>query len=118
MSISVLVVEAFKRPYSRQIPNSEIAIQKIIGENIFVYPAGDSVVFLCNEGGEEVNTLSLNRALRDSQGVYDIILGTFIICGLVGGNFTSLSPRQNIDYRALFKRPDLFCMSNGAIVIV
>ena len=63
------------------------AEQEIVGGLIdCVYPwPNDMAALVCNDEGK-LNGLPLNRALED----YDVIAGTFFICGISGENFCSL----------------------------
>ena len=56
------------------------------------YPFSDPVALVCNDEGKLIG-LDLNRGLRDETGeIYDIMAGTFLVVGLDGEDFASLSP--------------------------
>ena len=48
--------------------------------------------------------LPLNRSLED----YDIIAGTFFICGLGDEDFCSLTEAQKEHYKSKYRMPELF----------
>lgn len=76
------------------------------------------VVLVCNDEGKLMN-LPANRGLKDESGqIYDIICGTFFLCGAPAGSdhFTSLSPEQIERYRERFYTPEIFWGMDGRIV--
>ena len=64
---------------------------------------------ICNEEGK-LEGLEPNRALTDPENgqVYDIIFGSFFICGLGEDDFISLSPELMKKYEQEFYYPELF----------
>lgn len=78
--------------------------QAIVGGLIdCVYPwPNDMAVLVCNDEGK-LNGLPLNRALED----YDVIAGTFFICGISGENFCSLTEEQTARYLQKFHDPEV-----------
>ena len=58
---------------------------------------------VCNDNGIAEN-LPLNRMLGD----YDIIHGTFFVCGLTSNDFTDLTPKQMKHYEEMYHDPQLF----------
>lgn len=115
----VLVVEPEHRPEVREIDGSLAAMQSIVGGLIQpVRPFEDSVVLVCNDEGKLMN-LSANRGLRDQDGqIYDIVFGTFFLCGAPGGSdhFTSLTLEQIKRYEERFHTPEMFWGMDGRIV--
>ena len=60
-----------------------------------------------------------NRGLRDKNGqVYDIVFGTFFLCGSPADcdHFTSLTPEQIKRYQERFYTPEMFWGMDGRIV--
>ena len=114
--LDVLIVEAGKVPREAKIEDSLQAKQQIVGGLIeAVYPSADPVALVCNESGK-INGLPLNRALYDGTGhVYEIICGTFFICGLTNDNFGSLTPELMQKYKELFKHPELISFHDGEL---
>ena len=90
----VLVIEPECRPEVREIDDSLKAMQEIVGGYIQPIYLDDSVALVCNDEGKVMN-LPLNRGLRDKNGqIYDIVSGTFFLCGAPADSdhFTSLTP--------------------------
>lgn len=117
--IQVVLCEPMKQARITTITNSLASLQQIVGGYIeAVYPFDDPVAIICNEEGK-INGLELNRALRDERGtVYDILAGTFLLVGLGGENFTSLTPEHQEKYRKLFEYPEVFLSANGEILAI
>ncbi|MBD5162899.1 MAG: DUF3846 domain-containing protein [Oscillibacter sp.] len=117
----VLVVEPERRPEVKEINGSLESMQEIVGGLIQpVYPFDDPVALVCNDEGKLIN-LPANRGLRDDDGqIYDIVFGTFFLCGAPGDSdrFTSLTPGQIEQYRKRFNTPEMFWGMNGRIVCI
>ena len=115
----VLVVEPERRPEAREIDGSLHTMQGIVGGLIQpVYPFDDPVALVCNDEGKLMN-LPANRGLRDKDGqIYDIIFGTFFLCGVPADSdhFTSLTPEQIKTYQEKFYTPEMFWDMDGRIV--
>lgn len=115
----VLVVEPERRPEAREIDGSLHTMQGIVGGLIQpVYPFDDPVALVCNDEGKLMN-LPANRGLRDKDGqIYDIIFGTFFLCGVPADcdHFTSLTPEQIKTYQEKFYTPEMFWDMDGRIV--
>jgi hypothetical protein len=58
--------------------------------------------------------LPLNRRIED----YDIIAGTFFICGLREDNFDSLPPDLMAKYNDIFAQPEQFVRLGQRIIAV
>ena len=115
----VLVVEPERRPELREIDGSLESMQEIVGGLIQpLYPFDDPVALVCNDEGKLMN-LPANRGLRGEDGqIYDIVCGTFFLCGAPedSDHFTSLAPEQIERYRERFHTPEMFWGMNGRIV--
>ena len=114
----ILVVEPEHRPEVREIDGSLEAMQNIVGGLIQPIYLDDSVALICNDEGKLMN-LTANRGLRDSDGqIYDIVFGTFFLCGAPSdcNHFTSLTPEQIERYRKRFYTPGMFWGMDGRIV--
>jgi hypothetical protein len=104
MPMKVLIVEPGKYPREADIEHTLEAEQAVVGGTIeAVYPWRDSACIVCNDNGIAEN-LPLNRMLGD----YDIIHGTFFVCGLTSNDFTDLTPQQMKRYEELYHDPQLF----------
>lgn len=66
-----------------------------------------------------MNGKPLNRALRDEDGdVYDIVAGTFFVCGLGEEDFASLPKELQKKYEDKFKKPEAFLKMGRSIKVV
>lgn len=114
----VLVVEPERRPEVREIDDSLKAMQDIVGGLIQPICLDDSVALICNDEGKLMN-LPANRGLRDKDGqIYDIVFGTFFLCGAPADSdhFTSLTQEQIKRYKERFRTPEMFWGMDGHIV--
>ena len=115
----ILVVEPECRPEAKEIDGSLESMQEIVGGLIQpIYPFDDPVALVCNDEGKLMN-LPANRGLRDKDGqIYDIVCGTFFLCGAPAGSdhFISLTQEQIKEYEKQFHTPEMFWGMNGRIV--
>lgn len=114
----ILLVEPERRPEVREIDDSLNAMQDIVGGLIQSIYLDDAVALVCNDEGRLMN-LPANRSLRDKDGqIYDIVCGTFFLCGAPpdSDHFTSLTPEQVERYRKWFYTPEMFWGMDGRIV--
>ena len=116
----ILVVEPERRPEVQEIDGSLKSMQDIVGGLIQSIPlSGDpAVALVCHDEGKLLK-LPANRGLRDENGqIYDIICGTFFLCGVPADSdhFDSLTPEQIERYRERFYTPEMFWGVNGRIV--
>ena len=116
----ILVIEPERRPEVKEIDGTLKSMQEIVGGLIQSIPLyGDpATVLVCNDEGKILN-LPANRGLRDEDGqIYDIVCGTFFICGAPVGcdHFTSLTTEQIERYQKRFYTPEMFWGVDGKIV--
>ena len=114
----VLVVEPERRLELREIDGSLKSMQEIVGGLIQPIYLNDSIALVCNDEGKLMN-LPANRGLRDEDGqIYDIVSGTFFLCGAPGDSdhFTSLTLEQIERYEEQFHTPEMFWGMDGRIV--
>ena len=110
--MKVLIVEPGKYPREADIEHTLEAEQEVVGGTIqAVYPWRDSAC-ICNDNGIAEN-LSLNRMLGD----YDIIHGTFFICGLTRDDFTDLTSQQMKHYEEMYHDPQLFFLLGKTLCV-
>ena len=119
--MKVLVVEANRVPYAAKIKNSLEEMQKVVGGLIqAVYPFDSPVALICNDEGKLLG-LPLNRALRtpDTGVVYDIVAGTFFLCGAPpeSEDFTNLTDEQITQFTELFHTPESFLRMGQDILV-
>ena len=117
--LHVLVVEPERRPEVKEIDDTLKTMQGIVGGLIQpIYPFDDPVALVCNDEGKFMN-LPANRGLRDRNGqIYDIVFGTFFMCGAPADcdHFTSLTQEQLKKYQETFYTPEMFWGMDGRIV--
>lgn len=110
--MKILIVEPLKAPVSADIDGCLTTLQKIVGGTIqAIYPYEDPVALLCNDEGKLLG-LPLNRMIED----YDIIAGTFVICGLGQDCLAPLSPELEQKYTENFRHPEIILKLNGKLV--
>lgn len=111
--MKVLIVEPGQYPREADIEHTLKAEQDIVGGTIqAVYPWRDRACIVCNDDGVALG-LPLNRALGD----YDIIHGTFFVCGLTQEDFTDLTPWQLKHYEELYHDPQLFFRLGDTLIV-
>ena len=118
----IIIVEGGKRPYEAELEHDLESMRRCVGGDIeAVYePGGRDAALICNDEGKLLN-LPLNRALRDEEGeIYDIIAGTFFVCGASpdSENFTSLTDEQAAYWLKRFAKPEFFVSVNGKLICV
>ena len=103
--MKVVICEPGQYARIAEIEPTLTAEQKVVGGLIdCVYPwPNDRAALVCNDEGK-LNGMPLNRALED----YDVIAGTFFICGISGENFCSLTEEQTARYLQKFHDPEVF----------
>ena len=103
--MKVVICEPGQYARIAEIEPTLTAEQKVVGGLIdCVYPwPNDMAALVCNDEGK-LNGMPLNRALED----YDVIAGTFFICGISGENFCSLTEEQTARYLQKFHDPEVF----------
>lgn len=112
--MDVLIVEPEKRPRVVNITGDLKSLQQAVGGYIeAIYPYDDPVAIVCNEEGKLLG-LPLNRKLED----YDIIAGTFLICGISEEDFDSLSPELAEKYLKKFADPEIFMKMGSKIIAI
>ena len=116
-TITALVVEPGKRPYTKKIQPGLKSLQREVGGYIeAVYPFPEPVAIVCRETGK-LDGCPLNRALRDEAGaIYDVIAGTFLVVGLTEEDFGSLSPELLQAFTQRFQKLEAFAMVNGELL--
>lgn len=119
--MKILLIEPGKQPAEREISGSLQSMQRIVGGTIqAVYPFAEPVALICNDEGKLLK-LPLNRALcgPDKQ-PYDIIAGTFFLCGAPpeADSFASLTEAQMRRYQERFASPELFLQTDSGLLII
>ena len=108
--IRVLLVEPMEKPRIVTVPHTLESLQKLVDGDIeAVYPFPDQIAIVCDENGI-ANGKVPNRLLQDEAGnPYDILKGTFFICGLGREKFCSISDELAAKYTEHFLWPEV-CM--------
>lgn len=111
--IQVVIVEPFKKPYKKTIPNTLDAMKEIVDgyiENLFIGRTEKDarVGIVLNEEGKLID-LPFNRRLLGSRGVIDIIVGTFFITAYnLQGESISLSDEEAEKYIKRFTAVEVY----------
>lgn len=107
--MTILKIEPGKHPVTAEIDGSLESLQQTVGGYIqAVYPFEDPVAVVCNDDGKLLG-LEPNRCLCDDHGkIYDVLVGTFFICGIKGENFATLPENLLRKYSEFFKSPECF----------
>lgn len=119
MKSKIVLVEPGKVAEITEMELTLENMQKTVGGLIqAVYPWPDKVALVCNDEGKILG-MPPNRALADEDGnIYDIVHGTFFICGLTEDNFGGLTDEQAELYLKKFRNPQLFPNVGGKRVAV
>jgi hypothetical protein len=111
--IQVVIVEPFKKPYKKTIPNNLDAMQAIVNGYIEHVTIGETetgakITAVINEEGKLLD-LPYNRRIFGTGGFFDDLVGAFFITAinLVGEN-VSLSDAQAEKYIKLFKGIEVY----------
>ena len=109
--MKVIIVRPLEEPVAAEIEPGLKPMQEIVGGYIqAVYPFEEPVALICNEEGKLLG-LPLNRALRTESGeIYDVISGTFLLCGAPpdSDHFTDLTQEQLETYLRRFRLPEFY----------
>lgn len=110
----VLIVEPGQYPREAEIENTLAAEQKIVDGLIeAIYPWQDTACIVANDEAKLIG-LPFNRALGD----YDVLAGTFFICGLGDTDFKSLTEEQVQCYEKLYHEPQYFLRTVKGISVI
>ena len=107
--IRVLLVEPMEKPRLVTVPHTLENLQELVGGYLqAVYPWDDPVGLVCDDEAM-FNRKVLNRALVDEDGnPYDIVKGSFFLCGLGREDFCSISDELAEKYTERFYWPEMF----------
>ena len=120
MDMTLLKICPGQKPELVSMPNTLDALQEAVGGSIqAIYPYDDPVALICNEEGKLLG-LEPNRALHceETGEIYDILCGTFLICGLGSEDFTSLTKPLAEKYARKFQSPELLLWNGQRLVII
>ncbi len=102
--INILLVKPGQYPEEIKVEPTFENLQKLVeGDIEYVYPWHDKACIVCDDEGK-LKGRPLNRPLEN----YDILAGTFLVCGLGDSNLCSLTPNQMKFYEKKYHTPYLF----------
>lgn len=112
--IRVLLVEPHKHPRLVEVEHTLENLQGLVGGWIgATYPWDDLVGLVYDDDGM-AKGYEPNRALED----YDILLGTFFVCGLGEEDFASIPDDLALKFARKFWAPESFIRMPGSLVVV
>lgn len=117
--ITVLIVEPMKEPYIKTIVRGLKPLQNEVNGHIeAIFPFDDPVAIILNSDGK-YQGLAWNRGLYNGRGeLCDVIAGTFLVVGVKGEDFISLSEKLAAKYMEKYRIPEQFtCVNEGGIGI-
>ena len=117
--IRVLLVEPHKHPRLVEVEHTLENLQKLVGGDIAAsYPWDDLVGIVYDDDGK-FKGYPANRLLTDEDGnPYDIIVGTFYICGLSREDFDSIPDDLAEKYTEKFRHPEFFRKTEDGYVFM
>ncbi len=106
--IDAIVVRPMEKPRFMKVDASLDGYYKTIGCDCIqaVYPFEDPVAVICDDEGKFRQMP--NRALKMDGKIYDVLFGTFIICGVGGSDFCSLPAELKDKYMKMFASPEMY----------
>lgn len=112
--MKVVICEPLQEARIAEIEASLESYQKIVDGYIeAVYPWKDPVALVCNEYGK-LNGSPACRALTLPDGdIYDLVFGTFFICGIGESDFISLTDELAEKYQKRFQYPEVWRQVGG-----
>ena len=119
--LTILKVEPGKFPERIDIPGNLTSMQRVVGGNIqAIYPFQEPIALICHDEAKLIG-LPLNRALRDEDGnIYDVIAGTFFLCGapLEEENSVSLTEEQLSRFEVMYHTPVVFIRIDSQLICI
>jgi len=117
--IKVLLVEPMEKPKVVEIDHDLASMQDLVGGDIAcTYPWEDDLVGLVYCDDAIALGYPPNRMLKDDEGnIYDVVPGSFFICGLTADSFGSLPDALAEKYTELFRYPEMYMqMADGHVI--
>ena len=114
--IKVLSLAPLHTPQTVEIDNTLQALQQAVGGNIEVIrPWGweENAAIIADEDGKLKN-YPPNRMLGDN----DLLVGTFLVCGVDEDEFCSLTQEQIQKYEEMYHYPEVFLPATQGGVLV
>ena len=115
--IRVLLVEPLEKPRAVEVEHMLENLQSLVdGWISAIYPWDDPVAIVCDDEAKLKGKYP-NRALVDDKGdPYDIICGTFFLCGIGMDDFISISEELAEKYMEMFRYPEMFVRASDGHV--
>ena len=105
----VLMVEPGTAPYEMEINGLE-EMQAAVGGRITAsYPIEEQVALVSNEESIWLQ-MPFNRSV---EGGYGGVFGPFVVCGIEGESFSSLTPEQMTRYREKYYQAEILLAVHG-----
>ena len=119
MESKIILVEPGKEACITEMELTLENMQATVGGLIqAIYPWEDKVALVCNDEGKILG-MEPNRALQDENGkVYDIVHGTFFICGLTEDDFGGLTDELAEKYLDKFRHPEYFMRTKAGEIVI
>ena len=119
MESKIILVEPGKEARITEMELTLENMQATVGGLIqAIYPWEDKVALVCNDEGKILG-MEPNRALQDENGkVYDIVHGTFFICGLTEDDFGGLTDELAEKYLDKFRHPEYFMRTKAGEIVI
>lgn len=114
----VLAIKPMEIPVVCDIEKSLDGYYGLIGCDCIqaVYPFEDRVALVCDDEGKFYKMP--NRALKTKDGrIYDIVYGTFFICGVGAEDFEDIPDDLAKKYMDMFFAPELYVKEAGRGVV-
>ena len=118
--IRMIEVAPLEAPRLIEVEHTLENLQELVGGTVqAVYPWDeDLVAVLCDDDGK-FKGYPANRVLTDEDdNPYDILVGTFYICGLTREDFGSISDELAEKYMEKFRYPEFFMRTENGHVIM
>lgn len=117
--MEVLLIKPGMYPQQVKIGCELEDLQKAVGGDIqAIYPYDEPVALVMDEEGK-INGSELNRALRDETNeVYDIIAGNFLVVGLGEENFEGLTHDLMKQFEEKFHQPEMFVKMGKSLMVL
>ena len=117
--IRMLEIAPLEAPRLIEVDHTLENLQELVGGTIqALYPWEDLCCVLCDDNGK-AKGYPANRVLEDEEGnPYDIIVGTFYICGLTRDDFASISDELAEKYTEKYRYPEMFMRTEKGHVIM
>ena len=113
--IRVLLVEPHKHPRLVEVGHTLENLQALVGGDIAAsYPWEDRVGMVYDDDGKFKEGNEANRALED----YDVLVGSFFICGLGMEDFASISDELALKFAKKFWMPETFLMLPDGLMVI